>query len=148
MKLEEEIRSKFRSEYQKVRLNIFFTNNYLLSGFQDLVNSYGITATQYNVLRILRGQHPKTASIGLIKERMLDKNSDISRIVDRLFKKKLVKRVESSCDRRQKEISISNDGLSMLSKMDTCEAKLDKLVANLSDTEVQLLNDLLDKIRD
>lgn len=112
------------------------------------MNKYGLAAPQFNVLRILRGQHPDAASIGLIKERMLDKNSDVSRIVERLFKKKLIERKESKSDRRQKEVLLTKKGLELLEKMAFCEKQEDAVLSNLNKKEVKVLNELLDKIRD
>ncbi len=86
-------------------------------------------------------------SIGFIKERMLDRNSDVSRIVDRLFAEKLVSRSENQKDRRQKSVEITETGLNLLGSMRNCEAKADTLLSNLSIKEVKELNILLDKIR-
>ncbi|PZR37992.1 MAG: MarR family transcriptional regulator, partial [Azospira oryzae] len=90
MKIEEEIKQpKFRSDYQKVAINLIFTANWLINKQQDFFKPYGITASQFNILRILRGQHPNKISGVEIKSRMLDKNSDIPRLLDRLVKKNL-----------------------------------------------------------
>ncbi len=148
MKLEDEILSKFRNEAHKARLNVYYTHNFLGEKMQKLVKSYGITATQYNILRILRGQSTKTASVGTIKERMIENNSDVSRILDRLLIKELIERKESKTDRRQKDVKINYAGLDLLKKMDSCEASLDELLSNLSENERIELNRLLDKIRE
>lgn len=148
MKLEEEIKSKFRNEYHKARLNIMFTHSILGEKIIPLFKNNNITAQQFNVLRILRGQHPQSINIKDIKERMLDKNSDVSRIIDRLFIKKLILRQESKTDRRQKDVKIAPTGLQLLQQMDGCEQAMDDLLANLSLNEVKQLNFLLDKIRD
>ncbi|MBK7665878.1 MAG: MarR family transcriptional regulator [Sphingobacteriaceae bacterium] len=109
--MKEEIKqSKFRSEFQKTIINIYYTNSSLFSKFQDLLSEYKLTGQQYNILRILRGQFPETASIGTIKERMLDKNSDITRIIDRLIIKQLAERKNSISDRRVAEIKITKKG--------------------------------------
>lgn len=148
MKLEEEIKqSKFRSEYQKAIVNIYYTNCYITSQFQKILKKYKVTPQQFNILRILRGQHPKVANMSLIKERILDKNSDVSRIVERLRTKKLIKRRISRKDRRQMNVKITQSGLNLLSKMDECEQKMDNVLSKLSKKEVKLLNELLDKIR-
>ena len=96
MKIEEEIKSHFRNEYHKALVNIYYTNSMLVEELQIALKKYGITTQQYNILRILRGQHQKAVSIGTIRERMLDKNSDVSRIIERLKVKKLVSRGESN----------------------------------------------------
>jgi len=148
MDLKQEIKTNFRNEYQKARLNIHFTFNYLSLKSDKVFKKYKLSATQYNVLRILRGQHSNAVSIGLIKERMLDKNSDVSRIVDRLTLKNLIKRNECKLDRRQKDVKITSLGLDLLAKLDQYEEELDKELFNLSLDEVKQLNTLLDKIRD
>ena len=147
MKLEDEIKSKFRNIYHKALVNLYYTNNIIGQLFFKMLKKHGLAAPQFNVLRILRGQHPKAASINLIKERMLDNNSDVSRIVDRLYKKGLVERKESTTDRRQKDVLINKKGLELLSNMSICEQQEDDLLSNLSEMEIELLNDLLDKIR-
>ncbi|MFH6983384.1 MarR family winged helix-turn-helix transcriptional regulator [Marinoscillum luteum] len=148
MSIEDEIKSKFRNDYHKALVNLYYTNNVIGEQFFKMLKNYGLAAPQFNVLRILKGQHPQAASIGLIKERMLDKNSDASRIVDRLYKKKLVERKESKADRRQKDILITKKGLELLNKMVVCEKQEDDILSNLNIDEVKLLNGLLDKIRD
>lgn len=148
MKIEEEIKGKFRNEYHKARINIYYTNSYLMSKFDELMKKYQITSTQYNLLKILRSQFPQAVNLTYIKERMLDRNSDISRILERLFKKNYIVRDENQTDRRQKKILISKNGLDLLAKMDNCEHQLDDNLSNLSSDEVQQLNTILDKIRD
>jgi DNA-binding MarR family transcriptional regulator len=147
MKIEEEIQSKFRNEYSKARVNLHYTENYLTNQLNDILKPFKLSPTQFNVLRILRGQYPNTSSIGLVKERMLDKNSDISRIVDRMHAKKLVIRKECKQDRRQKDILITQLGLDILAKIDKQEDDLDAKIHHLSLNEIIQLNNLLDKIR-
>jgi DNA-binding MarR family transcriptional regulator len=148
MKIQDEIKSNFNNEYQKVRVNIHFTNNYLSEQLVEILKPLDLSPTQFNVLRILRGQHPEASSIGLLKERMLDKNSDISRVVDRMLTKKLVIRKECKQDRRQKDIQITPLGLDYLAKIDAQEKALDQKMKHLSLEEATQLNNLLDKIRD
>ena len=147
MKLEDEIKSKFNNEYHKARVNIYYTNNYISEQLQEILKPLQLSGTQFNILRILRGQYPKTSSIGLLKERMLDKNSDVSRIIDRLLAKKLVIRKECKLDRRQKDVQISQLGLDYLSEIDKYNDDLDKKMQHLTIEEVTQLNILLDKIR-
>lgn len=148
MKIQDEIKSNFSNEYHKARVNIHFTHNYLSEQLIEIIKPFKLSPTQFNVLRILRGQHPEASSIGLIKERMLDKNSDISRVIDRMLAKKLVVRKECKQDRRQKDIQISPLGLDYLSKIDEQETALDQKMKHLTLEEVTQLNELLDKIRD
>ncbi len=148
MKLEKAIRQKeFQNEYQKAIINIIYTNNYLIGKMNLVFKQYTITRQQFNVLRILRGQQPDPATMNLIKERMLDKMSDASRIVERLKKKKLIKKTRNSIDKRVASIIISKKGLELLKTMDTESEKFNKLIA-LSKGEVLNLNKLLDKLRD
>ena len=148
MKIQDEIKSNFSNEYQTARVNIHFTHNYLSEQLVEILKPLKLSPTQFNVLRILRGQYPAASSIGLLKERMLDKNSDISRVVDRMLTKKLVVRKECKLDRRQKDIQISQLGLDILLKIDEKEKELDKKMQQLTLDEVTQLNNLLDKIRD
>jgi len=148
MSLEKELCTNFKNDFLKTRLNIHFTHSFLSNKAHDIFKSYSLSPSQFNVLRILRGQHPKAASIGLIKERMIDKSSDVSRIVDRLVAKNYINRSECKLDRRQKDVMISKKGLELLKKMDTCENKLNKQLKHLSTNELKTLNNLLDKIRD
>ena len=149
MGIAEEIKqSKFISERQKGLLNLIYTYNSLINEMNAYFKKHDITRQQYNVLRILRGQHPKPASVNLLKERMLDKMSDTSRIVKRLEKKKLVSRQESDTDRRAVEITISKAGLKLLEDTDNTVNGFEHLLDNLSDKEAEQLNSLLDKIRE
>ncbi|WP_372770538.1 MarR family winged helix-turn-helix transcriptional regulator [Lutibacter sp.] len=147
MEIQDEIKSNFNSDYHKARVNIHFTHNYLSEQLLEIIKPLKLSLTQFNVLRILRGQHPAASSIGLLKERMLDKNSDISRVIDRMLDKKLVVRKECKQDRRQKDIQISQLGLDCLSKIDERETALDQKMQHLTIEEVTRLNVLLDKIR-
>jgi len=148
MRIEDEIKGRFRNEYHKGLINLRYTVNYLSYSFMQELKKHDITESQYNVLRILRGfQNEVPLTVGFIKERMLDKSSDVSRIVDKLFNKKLVNRIENTKDRRQKLVSITEKGLDLLNKMYDCEIKADLLLKNLSLEEVQDLNFILDKIR-
>ncbi len=149
MKIEDEIKGRFRNPYHKGFINLIFTAKQINQQFSSTLRKYKITEAQYNVLRILRGNKtPKGISLGYIKERMLDKNSDVSRIVDKLYGLHLINRVECPEDRRQKEISITQKGLQLLSEIDESEKQVDGLLKNLDDSEITVLNDLLDKIRE
>lgn len=149
MKIEQEIKGRFRNEYHKGVINIGYTAKKLGYAFSQSLKSYGLAEQPYNVLRILRGFRSEAPlSIGFIKERMLDENSDVSRIVDRLFERGLVSRIENPHDRRQKSVDITATGLKMLDDMLTCELEIDTLLHNLEESEVIELNRLLDKIRE
>jgi DNA-binding MarR family transcriptional regulator len=148
MAIENEIKGRFRNEYHKGMINLVYTVNQLGYQFRQTLKSHGISEPQYNVLRVLRGFRSECpVSIGFLKERMLDKSSDVSRIVDNLFAKGLIDRKENPLDRRQKEVDITGKGLELLSEMIECDKKADLLIAKLSREEVVELNRLLDKIR-
>ncbi|HEU4717357.1 MAG TPA: MarR family transcriptional regulator [Bacteroidia bacterium] len=148
MSLEDEIKQKqFSSIYQKLGLNILFTSSWLQTIQQRLFKPYGITTQQYNVLRILRGQHPNPASVGLIQERMLDRSSNASRLVDKLVDKKLVERNTCPKDRRQVDILISPAGLKLLSELDGVIAQHEETFRVLTEEEARTVSDLLDKFR-
>lgn len=147
MKIEDEIKGRFRNDYHKGIINLTYTTNQLNHGFLQVVKKHELSIQQYNILRVLRGFKSQSSSIGFLKERMLDQSSDVSRLVDRLVIRGLVQRTESLTDRRQKDVLITQSGLDLLAKMDHCENQMDELLKTLSIEEVQQLNELLDKIR-
>ena len=148
MKLEDEIvQKKFRSETHKLGVNLVFTYNWVDAFSQKHFKKYGITGQQFNVLRILRGQHPNPATIKLLKERMLDKMSDASRIVEKLRVKGLAERHICPSDRRNCDVLINEKGLSLLAEIDKDDKKLDEFFSNLTTSEAKQLNELLDKLR-
>lgn len=149
MKIEEAIQQKtpFKNIWQKTIVNLIYTHNHINSLHKDLFKPYGITPQQYNVLRILRGQYPKPISTSLIRERMLDKMSDVSRIVDRLVKKDLVVRSTCKSDKRLVDVIISKSGLETLKEIDSKIDILNEVMGGLSEEEATTLNELLDKIR-
>jgi DNA-binding MarR family transcriptional regulator len=148
MTIEDEIKGRFRNEYHKGMINLVYTVNQLSYRFRQTLKFHGISEPQYNVLRVLRGFRSECpVSIGFLKERMLDKSSDVSRIVDNLFEKGLIERKENPNDRRQKDIDITEKGLKLLSEMIECDKKADLLLAKLTPGEAIELNRLLDKIR-
>lgn len=148
MRLEDEIKQKkFKSEHHKLVLNLIYTGNWIQIDSLRFFKKYGLSSQQYNILRILRGQHPNPVNLGLIQERMLDKNSNASRLVDKLKLKKLVERKESKVDRRQIDLTITEKGLELLKEIDPEVDKLESSYGKLTDEEAKQLNDLLDKLR-
>jgi DNA-binding MarR family transcriptional regulator len=148
MRIEDEIQSnKFEDNYHKAVINVSYTSGWLNNSFRCHFDKYNLTQQQFNVLRILRGQYPKPATINLLKERMIDKMSDASRIVDRLIQKELVSRCTNNKDRRAVDIRISESGLQTLAKMDEEFKTKELLKDNLTPEEAGLLSDLLDKLR-
>lgn len=149
MRLEDAIKQKapFKSPWHKMTVNLIFTNNWLAGIQKELFKPYNITTQQYNVLRILRGAYPDPISTSDIRERMLDKMSDVSRIVDRLVKKGFLSRRTCKSDKRLVDVLITDDGLELLKKMDKTQEALDKRFQGLSEEEAEQLNLLLDKLR-
>ncbi|WP_345951069.1 MULTISPECIES: MarR family transcriptional regulator [unclassified Mucilaginibacter] len=148
MKIEDEIQSsKFEDNYHKAVINISYTYSWMSNLLRIHFEKYNLTSQQFNVLRILRGQSPKPATINMIKERMIDKMSDASRIVDRLVQKELVSRCTNNADRRAVDIHITEKGLEVLAKMDA-EFKTANLFKNhFTEEEASTLSNLLDKLR-
>ena len=147
MGLEKDIRSsKFRNEYHKAIVNIVFTNNWIMERNKEVFERGDITPQQYNILRILRGAKEPLSTLQ-IRQRMLDKMSDTSRIVDRLLKKELVKKVVRATDKRLVDVTITQKGLDLLDSLDKFNDELDSVLNNITPQEVSTLNDLLDKIR-
>lgn len=148
MKIEDEIKQdKFKSEYQKLAINLIFTGNWINSKNAELLKPYKLTSQQYNLLRILRGQYPKPVTVNLLIERMLDKMSNASRIVDRLVKKNLVLRKSCPEDRRRVDIVITDKGMKLLDKIDQDEDKWEKRFETLTAKEAIELNNFLDRLR-
>ncbi len=147
MSLEQEInQAKFRNEYQKAMINLIYTFNWMTEKTKKFHDQFDITSQQYNILRILRGAGVPLSTLQ-IRQRMLDKMSDTSRIVDRLLKKDLVLKVVCKDDRRLVDVSITPKGLHLLDTMDQYQEKLDEVFSNLTEEDAINLNNLLDKIR-
>ena len=148
MRIEEEILQKsFKSEYHKLAVNIIFTHGWLTSLQRGFFDKFSITVNQYNILRILRGQHPNPISINLLKERMLDKMSDTSRLVERLRAKGLVERKICKNDRRKSDVKVTSKGLELLAELEPIDLEVERTLKALSKDEAETLNDLLDKMR-
>ncbi|MES2380232.1 MAG: MarR family transcriptional regulator [Bacteroidota bacterium] len=147
MKLEDEIKQKkFRSKQQKAMLNIIVTASYINTIQGKLLKPYNLTPQQYNVMRILRGQNGNPVSISLIQDRMLDKQSNASRLIDKLEAKQLVHRFVCPNDRRQMDISITQSGLDLLLEIDQKLIDSEGSIT-LSDDEADIINNILDRIR-
>ncbi|HRD81080.1 MAG: MarR family transcriptional regulator [Saprospiraceae bacterium] len=149
MKIQDEIRQKkFKSEYQKAHINILFTAAWLSQQTVQILKPLGISSQQFNILRILRGMHPEPSSVKLLTERMIDKMSNASRLVDKLEAKKLVQRIESGADRRRVDVFITPAGLQLIETASIAvEDRLHKDMELLSEEEAFRLNELLDKMR-
>jgi DNA-binding MarR family transcriptional regulator len=150
VRLEDEIKqATFQSDAQKAYLNVMYTAGWLSLRQAGAFKPYGLTLPQFNVLRILRGQHPKPATVAMLIERMLDKTSNASRIVDKLEEKKLVTRTICPANRRAVDICITEAGLALLRQIDD-DGVADMTrngLAKLTESEFRQLNTLLDKLR-
>ena len=149
MNIEEEIKSTVAMDMaKKVILNISFTRNVISDKFQELLRPFDLSGEQYNVLRILRGQKGKPANMSVIQERMIAKNSNTTRLIDKLLLKKMVTRKECPANRRKIEILITQKGLDVLSELDPHVINHEKYFAEkLTKAELELLNNLLEKYR-
>ena len=148
MSLEQEIKqSKFRNERHKSIVNIVYTYNWIMDYTKSFLDSEDITPQQFNILRILRGSYPQPLSTLQIRERMLDKMSDTSRIVDRLILKGYASKKTCNKDKRLVDVSISDKGKKILEKLDERSDEMEAVVSELSDADLKLLNKLLDKVR-
>ena len=146
--LENEIKqSSFQSEKQKLSINIMHTASWFRNLHSSFFKPFDLTPNQFNVLRILRGQLPNCCTLQTVSERMIDKNSNTGRIIDRLLDKKLVKRKENITDRRQLDLRISDKGLELLAAIDLKIPEVTKVFDNLTDAEAETLNELLNKLK-
>jgi len=148
MEIEKEIKQdKFKSEYHKLILNILVTNNWLNEKIIARLKAFNLTPKQFNVLRILRGQQSEPIKVNEIRQRMIDKMSDVSRIVERLRLKGLVKRETCENNRRAVDVVITRRGLSLLKKIDALDEEWERNFSNLSKQQAAQLNHLLNTLR-
>ena len=148
MEIGKEIKqTKFKSEHQKMLINILFTSGWLTSLHATNLKPFGISTQQYNILRILRGQHPSPATVNLLIDRMLDKNSNVSRLVEKLRLKKLVERATCPEDRRAVNVIITKKGMELLTELDKQEIVFLQGLKNLSTEQATQINFLLDMLR-
>ncbi|MEI8141299.1 MAG: MarR family transcriptional regulator [Chitinophagia bacterium] len=147
MGIEQDIQQpNFRNEFQKMGINLLFTANWLNEQIGKILSEEGVTQQQYNILRILRGSTTPLSTLK-IRERMLDKMSDTSRIVDRLIAKELV--VKNTCekDKRLVDITLSPKGLNLVDQLDQFNDRIDALLKGINESEAKTMNQILDKIR-
>lgn len=140
--------TKFRNVHQKAAINLIYTMGWMRDRTKAVFDSEEITPQQFNILRILRGSFPNPLSTLQIRERMLEKMSDTSRIVDRLIAKGVVKKITCKKDRRLVDVIITDKGKKMLERLDTRQDEIDGVLGNLSEDDANILSNLLDKIRD
>ncbi|WP_298519235.1 MarR family winged helix-turn-helix transcriptional regulator [uncultured Kordia sp.] len=149
MKLEEVLKSNAALPLaKKIAINFFITNNILLKEYAYLFKQYDLSLQQFNVLRILKGQKGKPANLATIQERMVHKNSNTTRLIDKLILKGLVERTVCPENRRKVEIIITKSGLHLLDEIDTPLNELeDQMMQPLTIEEAETLNTLLEKLR-
>lgn len=148
MRLEEAIQQKeFKDPYNKAVVNILYTQSYIVTRQSTLFKPFGLSPEQYNVLRILRGQNGKPITVSSIQDRMLNKMSNASRLVEKLKQKGHVVREECPTDRRQVDIVITDKGLEILERLQHEIHRLNREVIMLDSEEISQLNHLLDKMR-
>ena len=150
MKLEKAIKqNKFESPYQKAVINIIYTANWLRDQQLALFKQYDVLPQHYNVLRIIKGKHPEPVAPGDIKEVMLDKGNDVTRLVDKLVKMGLLKRSLCEENRRKIDIALTDKGLKFLKELnEPMRKQFNNIKKQMSEKETGQLSDLLDKLRD
>ena len=145
-KIEDEIKSKFQSERQKFIINLMFTSNWIKNNHSELLRPYNITSQQYNILRILRG-NGDFMSMNTVKERMIDKSPNTTRLVDKLIEKNFVERKRCDEDRRVVYAKIHQKGLDMLKELDEkSEKPFLEMLDTISDKEAKQVSDILDNL--
>lgn len=150
MKIENAIKqNKFESAQQKAMINLMYTANWLRDEQAELFRSYDLLPQHYNVLRIVKGKHPQPVSPSDIKDVMIDKGNDVTRLVDKLVKLKLVDRNLCPENRRKIDITLTKQGIKFIDEIaKQLQPKFKLIKARLTEKEAELLSDLLDKIRD
>lgn len=148
MSIENDIKQKsFKNVYQKVTVNLMYTDSWLLNNYSKILKPYNLSEKQYFVLKILIANHPSPVSVNFIIERMLDKMSNVSRLIDKLVEKNLVIKVKSLSDRRSMDILLTNEGFFLIKKIEDQLTHLEKKMVSLSEEELSILNNLLNKVR-
>jgi DNA-binding MarR family transcriptional regulator len=148
MGIEKDIQqTNFRNEYQKLGINLMYTASWLNERIGRFLMQEDITQQQYNILRILRGSEVPLSTLQ-IRERMLDKMSDTSRIVDRLIVKELVQKSACKTDKRLVDITLTQKGLELVTRLDQFNDKIDSILQGVSKEDAIIVNQILDKLRD
>ena len=147
MGIEKDIQQEsFRNEFQKMGINLMYTANWLNERIGRFLMQEDITQQQYNILRILRGSEVPLSTLQ-IRERMLDKMSDTSRIVDRLIVKELVEKAACKSDKRLVDITLTEKGLQLVNKLDQYNDQIDSILKSVTEAEAKTINQILDKLR-
>lgn len=148
MKIEDAIQTTFKNERFKAMINIKYTANWMNTLQNKSLETYGLTIPQYNILRILRGSKGTPLSVNNIRERMVEKSPNTTRLMDKLIDKKFIERVRCEKDRRVVYVMITEAGLKLLAEMDEVFADSDDFMNRISDEEAKTINAILDKIRE
>lgn len=149
MKLEDELRQQFTDNFQRAYLNVIFTANWMETNVQQMLKDFNITAPQFNVLRILRGQKGKPMSAFAIQERMIHRTSNVTRILEKLVEKKLVTRENSTVNRRMIDVKLTDEGLELINSTDeVVNQSYKRLSEILTDEQAGKMADWLDLMRD
>ena len=136
----------FRNAHHKVTVNLIYTHNWVKDQIKQELKPFGITMQQFNVLRILKGEK-KPITTSTIRARLLDKMSDASRMVERLYQKELLVKHICAKDKRLVDVALSEKGQKLLVQLESIESQMDGILKNLSEKEAIQLSSLLDKIR-
>ncbi|MFD2246959.1 MarR family winged helix-turn-helix transcriptional regulator [Pontibacter ruber] len=148
MRIEDEIQQReFTDDYRRLLVNLLFTNNWVNQQQLSFFKQFGLTQQQHNVLSIVRGQHPSPVCFGDIQNRMVDRNSNVTRLVDKLIEKGYVTRDICAANRRMIEVRLTPKGLEKLTQIDSYLPQLLERFHNLSSEEAVLVSNLLDKLR-
>lgn len=138
----------FSNEWHKLRVNLLQTGSWLRGELTQFLKPFGVTQQQFNILRVLRDHHPQALSTQQLRDRLIDRMSDTSRLVDRLQQKKLVCKEECSQDKRLVDVNITDEGRTLLCQIDERMSDLDEVMQNLNEKEAKVLNHLLDRLRE
>lgn len=148
MKLEDVLKTnKFNDEVHKATLNILYTSYWMRDNVSSTMKEIGITSEQFNILRILKGKHPEAMCVKDIASRMIEKSSNVPRILDRLVAKELVMRTTSKEDKRETIISLTDTGMQTLQRANEALAAINKKTIGINNEEAAVLNQLLEKLR-
>lgn len=144
--LDEQIKTNFQNDKHRFITNVVFTSNWVKNNFSDFLTPFGVSSQQFNILRILKGADDWVA-MNDIKKLMIDKSPHTTRLTTKLLDKKLVERRRSEKDRRVVFISITNEGRSLLDKIDIGAAKQMNFLEKITLEEAQTVSSILDKLR-
>ncbi len=148
MKLEEAIKSnRFADERHKALINLMYTSYWLKTHLSTALKQNGLTIEQFNVLRILKGKHPEQLCVKDIGSRMIEKSSNVPRIIDRLLVKKLVKRTTSKEDKRETLISLTDKGVKQVEDANIVINSKQTEIIGLNEEDALLLHELMEKMR-